>query len=295
MARGEKQAERRTVPPFRERLNREWAIEIGRVENLYFISDQITKTMIEHGLSSVELPHQNGGNSIVDPVAYIQSHERVLAGLYEAVRRADPVNQFLIRSLHAVFTEHQDFSAGVDRLGNRALVRMIKGQYKRWPNNPSRPDGLTHEHCPPEQVDSEMGSLVGMHSRHVREGVPVEVEAAWFHHRFVQIHPFQDGNGRMARALASLIFIRAGFLPPVVTLADKPGYLDALDRADSGDLKPFVDSLANPVVSRTRQCLRLHEDIAAVRGAAFRSRDGTGKGSRGPSPARPKRPGPKPR
>ena len=42
-----------------------------------------------------------------------------------------------------------------------------------------------------------------------------EVEAAWLHHRFGQIHPFQDGNGRVARALATMIFLRAGFVPLV--------------------------------------------------------------------------------
>ena len=53
-----------------------------------------------------------------------------------------------------------------------------------------------------------------------RRGVPVEVEAAWLHHRFTQIHPYQDGNGRVARALASLLFIKAGWFPVVVTRDD---------------------------------------------------------------------------
>ena len=42
------------------------------------------------------------------------------------------------------------------------------------------------------------------------------MEAAWLHHRFVQIHPFQDGNGRIARALSTLIFVKAGWFPLVV-------------------------------------------------------------------------------
>jgi Fic family protein len=106
-------------------------------------------------------------------------------------------------------------------------------------------------------VDSEIDNLLRMHDEHVAKSVPVDVEAAWFHHRFVQIHPFQDGNGRMARALASLIYNKAGYLPPVVTLKGKPDYLKALDIADLGDLKPFVDYLASLVVTRTEQCLRL--------------------------------------
>ena len=45
-----------------------------------------------------------------------------------------------------------------------------------------------------------------LHRNH--HDVAPEVEAAWLHHRFTQIHPFQDGNGRIARALATLIFVK---------------------------------------------------------------------------------------
>jgi Fic family protein len=77
-----------------------------------------------------------------------------------------------------------------------------------------------------------------MHNEHTAKNVPPDVEAAWLHHRFVQIHPFQVGNGRMSMALASLIYIKADYIPPVVTFATKNEYLDALDTADKGDLKP---------------------------------------------------------
>jgi Fic family protein len=97
----------------------------------------------------------------------------------------------------------------VDQLGRAFEKQLEKGQYKTEPNSPTRPDSLVHEYCPPEQVASEMDRLVAMHSEHDERGVPVEVEAAWFHHRFTQIHPFADGNGRVARAIASLVFIKA--------------------------------------------------------------------------------------
>jgi len=77
-----------------------------------------------------------------------------------------------------------------------------------------------------------MDRLIAMHLEHDQQGVPPEIEAAWLRHRFSQIHPFQDGNGRVARALASLVFIKAGSFPLTVTGDDRNRYIGCLQIAD---------------------------------------------------------------
>lgn len=72
-----------------------------------------------------------------------------------------------------------------------------------------------HEYCPPED---EINRLLAWHAEHGAAGVCPEVEATWLHHRFAQIHPFEDGNGRVARALAAAVFLRGGYLRPLVDL-----------------------------------------------------------------------------
>jgi len=61
---------------------------------------------------------------------------------------------------------------------------------------------------------------------------------AWFQHRFVFIHPFQDYNGRIARMLTILILLKLN-LPPIELQAekgkDRKQYLDAMQKADEGD------------------------------------------------------------
>ncbi len=146
------------------------------------------------------------------------------------------------KELHALMTRHQETVEGLDSLGRKTSVPLIRGAYKRLPNNPLRPDGTIHEYCPPEQVDSEMDRLIALHHQH--DDVAPEVEAAWLHHRFSQIHPFQDGNGRIARALATLVFVKAGWFPLVVRDRERAEYIDALEVADDGDLKPLVDYFA---------------------------------------------------
>ncbi len=70
------------------------------------------------------------------------------------------------------------------------------------------------------------------------------MEAAWLHHAFAQIHPFQDGNGRVARSLASLILIKGGFFPLVVHRDNWEKYIDTLEAADADDPSPLVKLFA---------------------------------------------------
>ena len=51
---------------------------------------------------------------------------------------------------------------------------------------------------------------------------------AWTHLSFVRIHPFVDGNGRMARLLANLPVLRGGSPPIVISVADRAAYIDLL-------------------------------------------------------------------
>jgi hypothetical protein len=123
------------------------------------------------------------------------------------------------------------------------MLEMRHGEFKQLPNNPARPDGSTHHYAPPEQVESETDQLLeGLQL--LEEESPVAVQAAWLHHRFTQIHPFQDGNGRVARALTNMVFIRAGLFPLVVNRRDRARYIDALEAADAGDLAPLIDLFA---------------------------------------------------
>ncbi|MFZ2199262.1 MAG: Fic family protein [Microgenomates group bacterium] len=84
---------------------------------------------------------------------------------------------------------------------------------------------------------------------------------AWFQHRFVWIHPFQDYNGRLARMLTTYILLQIS-LPPIEikadTKRDRDNYLQAMYTADEGDyskleilIKHALDeSLSNVIVEK---------------------------------------------
>jgi len=64
--------------------------------------------------------------------------------------------------------------------------------------------------------------------------------AAAAHTWFVYVHPFVDGNGRVARLLMNLILMRYGYPISIITKEDRMRYYDALEISQSSDLTPFI-------------------------------------------------------
>ena len=226
-----------SVSEFTERLKREWAIETGLIERLYSLDRGITELMIRHGVDAALIPHTADDNPL-HTAALIGDQQDAIESVFAFVRGDRQLSTSYIKELHSLFTRNQEFAEGRDQFGRKTQVPLVRGDYKRQPNNPTRPDGTIHGYCPPEHVAAEMDRLIELHLAH--DEVAPEVEAAWLHHRFAQIHPFQDGNGRIARALATLVFVKANWLPLVVRDNDRKRYIDALEVADKGNLKPLV-------------------------------------------------------
>lgn len=237
-------AELGVLDEFQERLARQWSIETGVLERLYDLSRGLTVMLVERGFHASLIAH---GDATMDGdrlVEILHDHREGLAMVMDLIGGTRGLTVGWVKELHALLTRHQTTADGVTQAGQRVQIPLLRGAFKQRPNNPLRADGMVHEYCPPEHVLSEMDRLVAEY-----EALPAEfpeVRAAWLHHRFTQIHPFQDGNGRVARALASFEFIRAGLLPLLVERDDRDTrYFPALEAADHGDLQPLVTFFAD--------------------------------------------------
>ena len=71
---------------------------------------------------------------------------------------------------------------------------------------------------------------------------------ARLHHRFEQIHPFLDGNGRTGRLVLNLILVRLGYPPVVIFTRQRDDYLRALCRADAGDVGALGEVIARAML-----------------------------------------------
>ena len=252
-------AESHSVKEFNERLLREWTIETGILERLYTIDRGVTQLLIEQGIDASLIPHGATNVPVSELIAIIKDHRDALEGLFDFVGSRRPLSVNYIKQLHQVITRNQKYVEGKDQFGNFVQMEVQRGEWKKWENNPTRPDGLIHEYCPPIHVQSEMEKLVDLFNGHA--DVPPEIHAAWLHHRFTQIHPFQDGNGRVARALAAIVFLQAGWFPVVINRDQRGEYIDALESADSGNLSNLVTLFGQNTKKSFSRALTLSDDV----------------------------------
>ncbi|HSC54652.1 MAG TPA: Fic family protein [Phnomibacter sp.] len=83
------------------------------------------------------------------------------------------------------------------------------------------------------KVPDLMAELVSWTNENPEGFHPLQIATA-FHHRFIHIHPFFDGNGRTVRLLFNLLLMRDGYPPAIILRNDRKKYYDALNQANEG-------------------------------------------------------------
>lgn len=187
----------------------------------------------------------------------ILGHDAVLKSLPDFIKQKHRLNETAIRRFHEILLHEPYEKEAVTSDGRVVRVTVRLGEYKQEPNRVRTPTGEIHDYARPEDVPAEMQRLLEWH--HEREEKrdlhPLE-HASLFHHRFVAIHPFDDGNGRMGRILMNLILMQHGFPPVIVKVTDRNPYVAALAKADAGENKDIVEFMARNLVDSERLYLR---------------------------------------
>ncbi|GAB1855896.1 hypothetical protein MHTCC0001_07310 [Flavobacteriaceae bacterium MHTCC 0001] len=225
---------------FLTKLKRQHAIETGIVEKLYDLSEGITETLIKDGFVEAYISHNDTNIPPKKLMQYLHDHFEAMDFIFDLVKSNRPLTSNFIKQLHQLVTQHQDYTEAINTLGQRVNIELLKGEFKTSENNPRRADGKLFLYCPPIHVNSEIDKLINIYNTIEQENINPIIIASWFHHAFTQIHPFQDGNGRIARLLASLILIKNGLLPFTVKRTEKVKYINALEKADNESPQDLV-------------------------------------------------------
>jgi len=239
-----KDANGEALRAFTDRLVRSLSIETGILERIYDLDRGTTEALVTHGFIE-DLVARSSTN--IEPAALIEilrDQEAAIRLVMDCVANNRELTKGFIHELHSMIARHQTTTDAVDQFGQRRRIPLRRGIFKEFPNNPVREDGSVHEYAPPVHVDSEMENLLRWYSECSASEDPILL-SAWLHHRFTQIHPYQDGNGRLARTLSTLVLLKSDLLPVVVDRDSRTDYIKALETADAGDLGPLVMQFAN--------------------------------------------------
>jgi Fic family protein len=211
------------------------ALDTGAIEGLYTVDRGFTMTVAVQGLAWEQMVEERGAGIRELFEAQLAAYELVL----DAATRKLPITEAWLRALHETLCAPQQTYRVLTAAGWQEHG-LPKGKYKTQPNHVLLKDGTGHPYAPVDQVSTEMHRLVEQLQSPEFAAAHPALQASWVHYAFVAIHPFADGNGRVARALASVYFYRCCSVPLLVFANQKLTYLDALHAADLGELRPLI-------------------------------------------------------
>ncbi len=176
------------------------------------------------------------GNSLTlkDVAIVIQEGEivpgKTLREVYET-RNSRPVVDLLLSK--KIKTTHQN----IIKI-HKMLMRDIGVQfgYKKLPNFVL---GSPVQTSPPERTYADMDKLIKWYHSSEDTLHPLQL-VSLFHAEFLRIHPFQDGNGRVARFLLNAQFVNKGYPPVIIRKTQRRAYIKALQATDQGRKEPLI-------------------------------------------------------
>lgn len=234
---------------WQERLRIDWTYNSNAIEGNTLTYGE-TAFFLREGLTSE-------GKPLKDYVE-AKNHAEAIDYLQEVVKSKKALTESFIKELHGLLLRDIDHTVAMGAGGKLIHKPLNAGKYKVRPNHMLTLSGTIHRYAEPIKALDEMQNLLRWLTED-KKLHPVE-RAALFHYRFVCIHPFDDGNGRMARLLMNLLLMQAGYPPCVVRNSKRREYLQSLEHADStGSTDVFMRLLASELINTEETMLRVLE------------------------------------
>ena len=210
------------------RLNRKFMLDFN------YNSNHIEGNTLTYGQTEVLLLlGRVVGDAPMKDFEEMKAHNVGLNMMELQAKEQQPLTETFIRQLHQVllredYTVYRELPNGI-----QTSYTVHAGCYKTRPNSVITPTGERFEYASPEETPALMGDLVNWFNEAEQSGqyTPAQL-AALFHYRYIRIHPFEDGNGRIARLLVNYILLRQNYPMVVVLSRKKQSYLKALGEAD---------------------------------------------------------------
>jgi Fic family protein len=220
-----------------EKLRLEWNYHSNAIEGNQLTLGE-TKLLLMEGLTA-------SGKPLKDYLD-IKGHNHVIDYLVDFIHRKQHLTEADIREMHRLLLVESYQVTAVTPEGGQTSKWVQLGKYKTEPNQVQTTTGAVKRFTLPEETPAQMEQLMRwLREEEQKHELHPVAAAAIFHHRFVSIHPFDDGNGRMARLLMNLLLMQSQYPPVVIKIQQRNAYFTALSLADTGQLDAFISFIAD--------------------------------------------------
>ncbi|MBA2335076.1 MAG: Fic family protein [Pyrinomonadaceae bacterium] len=179
----------------------------------------------------------------------ITGHNEAINWVLDLVKGETELTEVFIRELHTLLLKESSYKDALTAEGKPTRRRIEVGKYKTQTNHVITVTDETFYFATPEETPARMQELVEwFRNEKAKQDVNPIVLAAVFHYRFIRIHPFDDGNGRVARILMNFILMQFGYPPVIIRTDDKSNYFRVLRLADADQLEPFIEYVVENLV-----------------------------------------------
>lgn len=216
-------------PNDKERLERKFMLEFN------YNTNHIEGNTLTYGQTEILLMFGRASEGVkMRDLEEMKAHNMCLQMIREEASLKDkPLTETFIRNVHLTMLREDYVVHKTDKEGKPYSYTIHAGIYKTRPNSVKTVTGELFEYASPEETPALMSDLIQWYNAEEEKGeLDVMELASMFHYRYIRIHPFEDGNGRMARLLVNYILAKHDYPMMVVKSKDKDNYLRALNKCD---------------------------------------------------------------
>ncbi|MBI5753954.1 Fic family protein [Candidatus Peregrinibacteria bacterium] len=234
---------------WQEKLRIDWTYNSNAIEGNTLTYGE-TAFFLREGLTSEGKPLKD----------YLEAknHAEAIDYLLDVIKGNREITESFIKELHALLLKDIHFTYAKVNNGEFIKKPLNAGKYKTLPNHILTISGKIHKYTNPIHVKDDMEELIKWLNK--KKSMNIIEKACIFHYKFVAIHPFDDGNGRMARLLMNLILMKAGYPPCIVKNINRRKYLENLEMIDlEKKYHPFIQFICEELLSTQKTMLDILE------------------------------------